>query len=141
MSDDAIYPVPAEWAARAKIDATLYAEMYARSLADPAGFWLDQAKRLDWTTFPTKADESSFAKADFGVRWFADGALNVAANCLDRHLAERGDQTAIIWEPDQPAEAPRHISYRELHADVCRFANVLKRRAWPRATASRSICR
>ena len=126
MSEDAIYPVQAAWATNAKVNAARYENMYARSLADPAGFWLDQAKRLDWTAFPTKADESSYAKEDFRVRWFADGALNVAANCLDRHLAERGDTTAIIWEPDQPSEAPRHISYRELHADVSRLANVLK---------------
>jgi acetyl-CoA synthetase len=125
MSDEAIYPVPADLAPNTGIDAERYAAMYARSLADPTGFWLDQARRLDWTTFPTKADESSFARDDFAVRWFSDGALNVAANCLDRHLATRGDQTAIIWEPDQPDEAPRHISYRELHAQVCRFANVL----------------
>ena len=126
MSEDAIYPVPAAWAADAKVNAARYDEMYARSLADPTGFWLDQAKRLDWTAFPTKADESSYAKDDFRVRWFADGALNVAANCLDRHLAERSDTTAIIWEPDQPAEAPKHISYRELHGQVSRLANVLK---------------
>jgi len=126
MSEDAIYPVPAAWAANAKVDRAQYEQMYARSLADPTGFWLEQANRLDWTTFPTTADESVYAKDGFQVRWFADGALNVAANCLDRHLAERGDTTAIIWEPDQPNEAPRHISYRELHEQVCRFANVLK---------------
>ncbi|HWI86781.1 MAG TPA: acetate--CoA ligase [Sphingomonas sp.] len=126
MSEDMTYPVPADWANSARIDAARYHEMYARSLADPTGFWLEQAKRLDWTSFPTKADQSSFARDDFGVRWFADGALNIAANCLDRHLAERGDAIAIIWEPDLPSEAPRHISYRLLHAEVCRFANVLK---------------
>jgi len=126
MSEDAIYPVSAAWAANARLNRTRYEDMYARSLADPSGFWLDQAKRLDWTAFPTKADESSYARDAFQVRWFADGALNVAANCLDRHLAERGDTTAIIWEPDQPSEAPRHISYRELHEQVCRLANVLK---------------
>ena len=126
MSEDSIYPVSAAWAANAKLNRARYEDMYARSLADPFGFWLEQAKRLDWTTFPTRVDDSSFAEADFGVRWFADGALNVAANCLDRHLAERGDTTAIIWEPDQPSEAPRHISYRELHEQVCRLANVLK---------------
>jgi len=126
MSEDAIYPVPAAWAANAKVDRAKYEQMYARSLADPTGFWLEQARRLDWTSFPTKVDESVYAKDGFQVRWFADGALNVAANCLDRHLAERGDTTAIIWEPDQPDETPRHISYRELHQQVCRFANVLK---------------
>ena len=126
MSENAVYPVPAAWESNAKVNAARYAEMYSRSLADQAGFWLEQARRLDWTTFPTKADESSFAKDDFRVRWFADGALNAAANCLDRHLAERGDTTAIIWEPDEPSEAPKHISYRALHEQVCRFANVLK---------------
>jgi len=126
MSEGAIYPVSAEWAANARVDQGRYEQMYARSLADPTGFWLEQAKRLDWTSFPTKVDESNYAKDGFQVRWFADGALNVAANCLDRHLAERGDTTAIIWEPDQPHEAPRHITYRELHEQVCRFANVLK---------------
>jgi len=126
MSEDAIYPVPAAWAANARVDRAKYEQMYARSLADPTGFWLEQARRLDWASFPTKVDESNYAKDGFQVRWFADGALNVAANCLDRHLAERSDTIAIIWEPDQPNETPRHISYRELHEQVCRFANVLK---------------
>ena len=103
-----------------------YTQLYARSLEDAEGFWLEQAKRLDWTRFPTKANESSFDEADFGVKWFADGQLNVAANCLDRHLAERGDQVAIIWEPDVPGEEPRHFTYKQVHAEVCRFANVLK---------------
>jgi acetyl-CoA synthetase len=125
MSDD-IYPVPAAWAANAKIDKTKYETMYAASLADPDAFWLDQAKRLDWLTFPTRGDESSFAEADFGVRWFADGRLNVSANCLDRHLAGRGDQTAILWEADDPATPPRRITYLQLYEQVCRFANVLK---------------
>ncbi len=126
MADDIVVPVPAEWAARARIDAATYAADYARSLADPGGYWRDRVGRLDWITPPTRMDESSFAKDDFGVRWFADGVLNVAANCLDRHLAERGDATAIVWEPDDPAEAARTISYAQLHGDVCRFANVLK---------------
>src|SRR5579862_618837 len=121
-----MYPVPAAWAADAKVDAARYAADYTRALTEPEGFWLEQAKRLDWTSFPTRADESSFHEADFGVRWFADGALNIAANCLDRHLATRGGQTAIIWEPDDPAEAPRSYTYAQVHAEVCRFANVLK---------------
>ena len=126
MSEDEIYPVPTAWEAGAEVNRHRYEELYASSLADPVGFWLEQARRLDWTRFPTVADGSSFRREDFGVRWFADGELNVAANCLDRHLAERGDATAIIWEPDQPGEDAKHISYRELHAQVCRFANVLK---------------
>lgn len=125
MSDD-IYPVPDDWAKTARIDAATYAADYARSLSDPTGYWLEQAKRLDWMTAPTRADDSDFAEENFAVRWFADGVLNVSANCLDRHLAERGDTVAIIWEPDSPTADPRHITYRELHAEVCRFANVLK---------------
>jgi acetyl-CoA synthetase len=126
MAEQDVYPVPAEWAAHATIDKAAYADMHARSLAEPEAFWLDQAQRLDWIAAPTKADESSFARDDFKVRWFADGTLNVSANCLDRHLAEHGDTVAIIWEPDVPTEQPRHITYRELHTEVCRFANLLK---------------
>ena len=109
------------------IDAAQRATMQTQSLDDPDGFWLEQARRLDWIEAPTKAGDWSFAEADFHVRWFEDGRLNVSANCLDRHLAERGDQIAIIWEPDDPAEASRTLSYAQLHAEVCRFANVLKR--------------
>jgi len=124
MSD--LYPVPAEWAARAKVTEESYHRLYARSLDDAHAFWLDQAKRLDWARFPTRTNESSFDEADFQVKWFADGELNVSANCLDRHLAERGDQVAIIWEPDVPSEEPRRFTYAQVHAEVCRFANVLK---------------
>jgi len=123
---DETYPVPDAWAQGARIDAARYRDMYARSLAEPEAFWLDQARRLDWLTPPTRADDSSFAAHDFRVRWFADGSLNVAANCLDRHLAARGHATAILWEPDDPADEPRRLTYLELHDQVCRFANVLK---------------
>lgn len=126
MPDANLYPVPQDWAATARVDADAYQQLYRRSVADPDGFWLEQAKRLDWVTPPTRAGEWSFDEADFGIRWFADGVLNVSANCLDRHLAQRGEQTAIIWEPDDPAEAPRTFTYAELHREVCRFANVLK---------------
>ena len=121
-----LYPVPADWAATAKVDAARYEAMYAASVADPDAFWLEQAERLDWTTKPTQAGDWSYAADDFHIRWFADGTLNASANCLDRHLAGRGDQVAIIWEPDAPDEKPRRFTYRELHAEVCRFANVLK---------------
>ena len=120
-----LYPVPAEWRERAYVNAGRYAEMYARSVADPDGFWREQAARLDWIRPFTQVKQTSFDESDFGISWFADGTLNLAANCLDRHLAERGDQTAILWAGDDPAES-RAISYRELHEEVCRFANVLK---------------
>ena len=123
---DTTYPVPQEWAEGALIDDAGYQEMYRRSVEDPDGFWREQAQRLDWITPFTKVKNTSFDEADFGIRWFEDGTLNLSANCLDRHLAERGDDIAILWEPDNPADAHRTITYRELHADVCRFANVLK---------------
>jgi len=124
MSD--VYPVPDQWARRARVDAAGYRAMYDASLADPDAFWLEQAKRLDWIVPPATAGDWSFDEADFGVRWFADGRLNVAANCLDRHLASRGGDVALIWEPDDPAEAPKRFTYLQLFEEVGRFANVLK---------------
>ena len=121
-----IYPVPADWAARARVDARAYEAMYAAARDDADSFWLDQARRLDWVTPPTEAGDWSFDQADFRIRWFADGVLNASTNCLDHHLADRGDSIALIWEPDDPAEEPRRYTYAELHAEVCRFANVLK---------------
>ena len=120
------YPVPAQWAAEALIDADRYAELYRRSLNDPDGFWREEAAQIDWIKPFTTVKDSSFDEADFRINWFADGTLNLSANCLDRHLEKQGDVAAIIWEPDDPAEAHRIISYRELHRDVCRFANVLR---------------
>jgi acetyl-CoA synthetase len=102
------------------------AATYQRSLDDPDGFWLEQAKRLDWIEAPRKAGDWSFDEKDFHVHWFEDGILNVSANCLDRHLTTRGDQVAILWEPDVPTENPRTFTYAQVHAEVCRFANVLK---------------
>jgi acetyl-CoA synthetase len=127
MTDD-IHPVPAEWATNARVDAARYRELYDAAVADPDGFWLERAReRLDWVREPEQGGDWSYAQADFRIRWFGDGVLNAAHNCVDRHLAERGERTAIIWEPDAEAEEPRRISYRELHGEVCRFANVLKR--------------
>ena len=126
MSEQDIYPVPDAWAKRAYADAADYEQLYGRSLADPGTFWLEQAKRLDWIKRPEIAGDWSFDASDFHINWFTDGKINVSANCLDRHLAERGDTTAIIWEPDDPAEEAKTFTYRELHAEVCRFANVLK---------------
>ncbi|MGH6616611.1 acetate--CoA ligase [Sphingomonas sp.] len=126
MADQLLYPVTPEWAKRARFDAAGYEQLYGRSLADPGSFWLEQARRLDWIKRPEIAGDWSFDEADFRIQWFADGRLNVAANCLDRHLTWRGDQVALIWEPDAPEEEPRRFTYRQLHAEVCRFANVLK---------------
>jgi len=120
-----LYQVPAEFAARARVDAKRYAADYARSVSDPQAFWGDVGHRLDWIRPYTKVKDVSFGLQDFHIRWYEDGTLNVAHNCLDRHLAERGDRVAIIWEGDRPGES-RKITYRELHADVCRFANVLR---------------
>jgi len=120
-----IYEVPAEWKKRAYLDDAKYREMYARSIKDPNGFWAEHAKRLDWIKAPTKIKNSSFAADNVSIKWFEDGVLNLAYNCIDRHLAKRGNQTAILWEGDDPKE-DKKITYRELHAEVCHFANVLK---------------
>lgn len=126
MAERDPYPVTADWAARAHVDAGEYQRLYDASMNDPDGFWLEQAKRLDWIEAPSKAGDWSFDEADFGIKWFDDGVLNVAANCIDRHLAERADAVAIIWEPDDPKDAARTFTYAQLHEEVCRFANVLK---------------
>jgi acetyl-CoA synthetase len=118
-----VHPVPSEWAASAKINAERYDAMYAQSLSDPEGFWRKEAQRLDWMTPFTKVKNTSFNEADFGIKWFEDGALNVSANCIDRHVVTQGDAVAILWEGDSPGEE-RRISYRELHEDTCRFANA-----------------
>ena len=123
---DAVYPVPEEWANKALIDADRYEAMYRESLESPDSFWRREAQRIDWIKSFSKIEESSFDQADFGIRWFGDGTLNLSTNCLDRHLAERGDDVAIIWEPDDPSEEGRSVTYRELHDMVCRLANVLK---------------
>ena len=121
-----VYPVTAEWAEKALVNKARYEEMCRAAVRDPDAFWAEQAKRIDWIKPFTVVKDTSFHKADFHIRWFADGTLNLSANCLDRHLAERGDTIAIIWEPDDPAEADRRLTYRELHSEVCRFANALK---------------
>ncbi|HUS55929.1 MAG TPA: acetate--CoA ligase, partial [Thermohalobaculum sp.] len=125
MSEVHMHPVPAAVAAHTLIDNAKYRQMYQASIDDPAAFWGEQGKRLDWIKPYTKVKNTSFAYDNVSIEWFEDGTLNVAANCIDRHLATRGDQTAIIWEADDPALS-KYITYRELHAQVCRFANVLK---------------
>ncbi len=127
MSDEKIYAVPSATAARAWVDDRRYESLYRESLENTEAFWAKQARdRLDWLTPFSQVKDTSFDAKDLHVRWFADGKLNVAANCLDRHLAKRAEQTAILWEPDDPNEAGRKISYRELHEAVCPFANALK---------------
>jgi acetyl-CoA synthetase len=124
MSDQ-LLPVPAEWASRAFVDNGKYLDLYKASVSDPVAFWREQGKRVDWIKPYSKVKNVSFDAKDLFIRWYEDGALNVSANCIDRHLAKRGDQTAIIWEGDDPKDS-KHITYRQLHDEVCRFANVLK---------------
>jgi acetyl-CoA synthetase len=125
VTDDLLFEPSAEIRARTYVTPEKYTEMYARSLSDPDGFWAEQAKRLDWVKSPTKIKNTSFAYPNISIKWFEDGVLNVTTNCIDRHLASRGDQVAIIWEGDSPA-TDKQITYRQLHDEVCRFANVLK---------------
>ncbi|MFY9626637.1 MAG: AMP-binding protein, partial [Methylocystis sp.] len=121
-----IYPAPDEWKANAAIDEAKYEELYARALNDPEGFWGEQGHRLSWISPYTKVKHTSFEPHNVSIKWFEDGATNAAMNCVDRHLRDRADQTAIIWEGDDPSVS-RHVTYRELHEQVCRFANVLKK--------------
>jgi acetyl-CoA synthetase len=122
---DKVYPVKSDWAKAAWLDEAQYKELYNRSVNDPDGFWGEAGKRLDWITPYTKVKNTSFAPENVSIKWFEDGTLNVSANCIDRHLATRGDQVAIIWESDDPT-LDEKITYKQLHERVCRFANVLK---------------
>ncbi|MCB5423873.1 acetate--CoA ligase [Altererythrobacter sp. CC-YST694] len=126
MHEVSLHPVPAEWSEKALIDAATYEEKYRRSVEDPEGFWREEAQRLDWIKPFTQVKGTSFNEDDFGIRWFWDGTLNLAANCLDRHLETKGDTIALIWEPDDPANPVRTLTYSQLHEQVCRFANALK---------------
>ena len=127
MSDDQLFPVPGDWAARAHADQAKYQQMYRISVEDPEGFWAEQGKRIDWIKPYSQIKDVSYDAADLHIRWYYDGTLNASVNCIDRHLDKRGDQVAIIWEGDEPTD-DKKITYRELHAAVCRFANVLKAR-------------
>ena len=130
MSSDATanptYPPSKELAASAHIDAAKYEEMYAASINDPEAFWGEHGKRIDWIKPFTKVKNTSFTPGNIDIKWFEDGTLNVSANCVDRHLATRGDQTAIIFEPDDPNEPAQHITYKQLHVQVCKMANILE---------------
>ena len=125
MTQDRLFAPSESTVANALIDNSGYQAMYDASIADPDAFWAEHGKRIDWIKPYSQVSDVSYDKADLHISWFGDGTLNAAANCLDRHLASRGDQTAIIWVGDDPADS-RHISYAELHEEVCKFANVLK---------------
>ena len=125
MTQDRLFAPSDDTIANALIDDKGYLDMYAASVADPDAFWAEHGKRIDWIKPYSRVSDVSYDAADLHIKWYADGTLNAAANCLDRHLETRGDKTAIIWEGDDPADS-RHISYAELHEEVCRFANVLK---------------
>ena len=120
-----LYKVPENWPAQAYVDDAGYRDMYARSVRDPEGFWGDHGKRIDWIKPYSWVKHTSFAPGNVSIEWFGDGTTNVSLNCIDRHLAKRADQVAIIWEGDDPKES-KSITYRQLHDEVCRFANVLK---------------
>ncbi|SDD78595.1 acetyl-coenzyme A synthetase, partial [Mameliella alba] len=120
------YPPSEEQVKRAHVDAARYDEMYARSVSDPEGFWAEQAQRLDWMKQPSEIKNTDFTLGQVKIEWFRDGTLNVAANCIDRHLDKRANQTAIIFEPDDPNEPAQSISYADLHRRTCRMANVLE---------------
>ncbi len=122
-----IYPVSWEWKAHAFVDDAKYNEMYRRSVDDPNGFWAEHGRRIDWIKPFTKVKNASYDPHNISIKWFEDGTTNVSMNCIDRHLASRGDQVAIIWEGDNPAES-EHITYKQLHDRVSRLANVLKSR-------------
>jgi len=124
---DSLFPVPEDWKKRAFMTKAQYEAAYAQSVKDPDGFWGKEAARLDWMRPFTKVKNVSWDPDNLSIKWFEDGALNVSANCIDRHLAKRADQTAIIWEGDNPADS-KHVTYRQLHQEVCKFANVLKAR-------------
>lgn len=122
-----VVDVQRAWLEHGLVDDAKYQEMYKASVADPDAFWAEHGKRIDWSTPFTKVKDTSFAPGNISIKWFEDGKTNVSHNCIDRHLETRGDQVAIIWEGDDPNE-DKHITYRQLHAEVCRWANVLKNR-------------
>lgn len=124
-TSQSLVPVPDDWSKRARIDASTYREKYRQSVESPDAFWSEELKRIDWIKAPTEISDVSWSKDDLHIRWFADGVLNACYNCVDRHLPERARDTAIIWESDDPSD-DRRVTYRELHEEVCRFANVLK---------------
>jgi acetyl-CoA synthetase len=126
MTEGKVYKVPKGWKERARVDKSEYEKLYAKSISNPDKFWGKQGKRIDWIKPFTRVKNTSFVDPDASIKWFEDGTLNVSANCIDRHLKKRGDQVAIIWEPDDPNAETRRITYRELYREVNVFANVLR---------------
>ncbi|APE44022.1 acetate--CoA ligase [Sulfitobacter alexandrii] len=126
MSDARTYPPSEAMVKGAHVNAEQYAQMYEASIGDPEAFWAEQGKRVDWIKPFTQVKDVDFTLGKVKINWYADGQLNVSANCIDRHLDTRGEQTAIIWEPDNPEEDAQHVTYRELHAQTCKMANVLR---------------
>ncbi|HZX78636.1 acetate--CoA ligase [Lysobacter sp.] len=122
----AVYPIDPDFAAKARVTREAYERLYAESVSQPEVFWGQVAERLDWFTRPKKIKDVSYALEDFHIRWYEDGELNASVNCLDRHLATRGDKTALIFEADDPSKPAQHVTYRELHARVCKLANALR---------------
>ena len=127
MSDATVYPVTDEVAANAWCDEDQYFKLYADSITDPEAFWAEHGKRIHWFTDFTEVKDVDFGPEDVHIKWFHDGTTNACYNCLDRHLPERSDQVAIIWEGDDPAE-DKKITYGEAHEAVCRLANAMKAR-------------
>ncbi|MBC8339283.1 MAG: acetate--CoA ligase, partial [Alphaproteobacteria bacterium] len=127
MSDDTLFPVSDDVAAAAHINNDQYLEMYKRSVEDNEGFWSEHGKRIDWIKPYTKVKDVNFNTPDVSIQWYYDGTLNASANCIDRHLETRGDQTAILWEGDDPND-DKAITYKELHTEVCKLANAMKAR-------------
>jgi acetyl-CoA synthetase len=126
MAEESVYKVPKDWKKTAFVDKDAYEKLYRKSVENPEKFWGKQGERIDWIKPYTRIKDTRFDYPDISIKWFEDGTLNVSANCIDRHLKKRGHQVAIIWEPDDPNEAPRHITYAELAREVNIFANVLK---------------
>ena len=127
VQQQGVYSAPADFIAKAHVDAAAYERMYAASVADPEAFWREHGKRIDWIQDYTKVKDTTFDYGKVSIKWFEDGTLNVSANCIDRHMARRANQTAIIWEPDDPKTPAQHITYAQLLEQTCRMANVLKK--------------
>src|SRR5258707_8430901 len=123
-SGDQLFPVREDFASRAYVDQAGYRAQYEAASRDPDGYWAEEAKRIAWMKAPTKIKHTTFT-GDVSIKWFEDGTLNASVSCLDRHLAARGDQTAIIWESDDPSVS-EHVTYKQLHEKVGRLASAMR---------------